>query len=51
MLLAVSFILDPKVFYDYIISILLLDININLFFKDIVEKLNQLFFLKGLVKI
>jgi hypothetical protein len=42
MLLAVSFILDPKAFYGHIASVLPLGIGVSFLFKGIVEKLNRL---------
>jgi len=40
MLLAVLSILDPKAFYGYIASVLLLGIGVSFLFRDIIEKLN-----------
>jgi len=42
MLLAVLFILNPKAFYSYIASVLLLGIGVGFLFRGIIEKLNQL---------
>jgi len=42
MLLAVSSILDPKAFYGYIASVLLLSIGAGFLFRGIIEKLNWL---------
>jgi len=47
----VSSALDSKVFYNYIASILLLNINISLFFKGIIKKIKLSIFLKGLIRI
>jgi len=44
MLLAVSFILDPKAFYSYIAGVLLLGIGVGFLLKGIIEKLNRLSF-------
>ena len=41
-LLAVLSILDPKVFYNSITSLLLLGIGVSLLFKGIIEKLGRL---------
>jgi hypothetical protein len=40
MLLAVLSILDPKAFYNYITSVLLLGIGVSFLFRGIIEKLN-----------
>ena len=42
MLLVVLSALDPKAFYGYIASVLLLGIGVGFLFRGIIEKLNRL---------